>query len=140
MPQKVREVMTPDPIQVPGSASVSDAASCMRDADVGNVIVQQDGMLRGILTDRDIVVRVIGAGRDAAQTRVADVCSAQIVAASPEDDVDRLIATMRERAVRRVPVLDEKGRAIGIVSLGDLAQARDSSSVLGNISAAPPNS
>jgi CBS domain-containing protein len=139
MKQKVREVMTANPVQLPGSASVTAAASCMREADVGNVIVQQDGMVLGILTDRDIVVRVIGAGREPGLTRVADVCSAEIVTASPDDDVDRVIATMRERAVRRVPVLDGGGQAIGIVSLGDLAQARDSSSVLGNISSAPPN-
>jgi CBS domain-containing protein len=137
--QKICDVMTPNPIQLPGSASIADAASRMREADVGNVIVQQNGMVRGIVTDRDIVVRVVGAGRDVAQTRLEDICSPELVTASPEDDVDRVIASMREHAIRRVPVLDERGQAVGIVSLGDLAQNRDSQSVLGRISAAPPN-
>jgi len=89
----------------------------------------------GILTDRDVVVRVVAEGRDPRATRLADVCSRELTTVSPDDNVDDAIAVMRDKAIRRVPVVD-RGRPIGIVALGDLAPR---GTTLGEISAAPPN-
>jgi CBS domain-containing protein len=138
MAQKVREIMTRDLVQLPASSSVTEAATRMREADVGDVIVQEDGKLCGILTDRDIVVRVLGAGRDPNKTQLKEACSQKLIVALADDDVERLIQIMRSKAIRRVPVVDDKGQPIGIVSLGDLAQNRDPKSVLGAISSAAP--
>ena len=91
MAQKVKEIMTPNPIQLPADATVADAAKRMREADVGDVVVEKDGKLCGILTDRDIVVRVIGAGKDPATVRLEEVCSDELVTAKPDQDVDQLV-------------------------------------------------
>lgn len=111
----------------------------MRAASVGAVLVAADGKLAGIVTDRDITVRVVAQGRDPSTTPLADVCSCELTTLSPDDDVDRAIEVMRSKAVRRLPVVDSTNQPLGIVSLGDLALERDPSSVLGRISGAPPN-
>ncbi len=136
MVQKVSEVMTHKLVLLPSSSTVADAAKRMREADVGDVIVEKNAVLCGILTDRDIVVRVLGAGLDPKKTRLEDVCSQQPTTASPDDDVGEVIEIMRNKAIRRVPVVDTSGQAVGIISLGDLAQRRDPKSVLGRISSA----
>lgn len=138
MAQDIRTVMTPDPVTVDANAALVDAASAMHDADVGDVIVTEDGAVAGILTDRDIVIRATARGSDPVNTTVGDVCSRELAFLEPDQTVDEAIAIMRDRALRRLPVLEE-GRPIGIVSLGDLAVQRDRGSVLGDISAAPSN-
>jgi CBS domain-containing protein len=136
--QRIRDVMTPEPTTIHGSAMVVEAARVMREADIGVVIVTDNGAVHGLLTDRDIVVRAIAEGRDPAGTRVADVCSHEITHVQPNDAVDEATRIMREKAVRRLPVVED-GRPVGIVTLGDLAIERDRDSVLGEISAAPAN-
>ncbi|MGW3627202.1 CBS domain-containing protein [Streptomyces sp. NPDC000880] len=91
-----------------------------------------------LVTDRDPVVRVLADGKNVEDTTVAAACSADLVAVSPDDDIGRGVQLMRERAMRRLPVV-ENGRPVGIVSLGDLAAERDPSSALGDISSAEPN-
>jgi CBS domain-containing protein len=131
--------MSTDLVTLPATATVVDAAFEMRDRGIGDVVVVDDGRLLGLLTDRDIAVRVVAAGRNSALTPVADVCSREEIATvSPEDRVSRAVTVMRERAVRRLPVMKD-GRPVGIVSLGDLALERDRRSALGEISAAPAN-
>lgn len=100
-------------------------------------LIVQGGMLTGIVTDRDLVVRAIAEGRDATST-LGDIVSSEVVSITPTDSADDAIRLMRERALRRVPVVED-GRPVGIVSLGDLAGERDPRSVLGEISTAPPN-
>jgi CBS domain-containing protein len=134
----VREVMTTDPVTMPGGASALDAARQMRDVGIGDVIVLENDRIAGILTDRDIVVRVVAEERDPEDTRLAEVCSRELTTLSPDDGIDRAIEMMRAKAIRRVPVVKD-GRPVGIVSLGDLAVDRDPKSVLAEISAAPPN-
>jgi CBS domain-containing protein len=138
MADTVRDLMTPDPVTVDASAPVSEAARVMRDRHVGDVIVLQGGRLRGIVTDRDIVVRVVAEERDARTSRAGDVVSTHLVTVAPNDPVDRAVALMRENALRRLPVVDGD-RPVGIVSLGDLAVEREPRSALGQISAAPAN-
>jgi CBS domain-containing protein len=91
------------------------------------------------VTDRDITVRLVAQGRDPNTTQLADICSSELTTLSPDDDIERAIRVMSEKAIRRVPVVDSRNEAVGIVSLGDLALERDPRSVLGRISSAPPN-
>lgn len=135
---KIREVMTPAPVTVAATDMVTAAASAMKDHGIGAVPVLTDGALTGILTDRDIAVRVLAEGLDPSATRVGDVCSTELVALGPDDDVDDAIRAIRDRAVRRIPVLD-KGAPVGIVSIGDVALTWDERSALADVSAAPPN-
>ena len=138
MKQTIRDVMTPEPHTVQATTSLADAAAIMRDGDVGDVIVLTDGQMCGIVTDRDIAVRAVAEGRDPKKTPVAEICSRELVALSPDDSVEDAIGMMREMAIRRLPVVDA-GHPVGIVSLGDLAVARDPDSALADISAASPN-
>lgn len=137
-PQIVDEVMTRHPRTVSDSTPVRAAAHEMKNAGVGAVIVERDGKLCGIVTDRDIVVRCLAEGANCDETPVGSICSPELITLSPRDSIDRAISLMRDKAVRRIPVV-ENDRAVGILSLGDLALARDPKSALGGISAAPPN-
>jgi CBS domain-containing protein len=133
---RIADVMTRDVVTLPLDASIQEAGRLMRERDIGDVIVVDGEDLAGILTDRDIVVRAIADGRTDA--RVGEIASRDIQALSPNDDIDEAVRTMRNRAVRRLPVV-EHGRPVGVVSLGDLAMKRDPDSALGEISAAEPD-
>jgi CBS domain-containing protein len=138
MAETIRQVMTSELVALPMTATIGEAARAMREDDIGDVIVLDEGRVAGIVTDRDIVVRGIAAGRDPKQTRLADICSRDLTTISPSADVKDAEALMKNKALRRLPVV-ENGQPVGIVSLGDLAVDRDRRSVLGEISAAPPN-
>ena len=138
MGSKIREYMTTDVVKLEADRPVLEAARRMRDSDIGTVLVMRAGELSGILTDRDIVVRCVAEGADPNQTRLGDVCSPELATLSPDDDSDNAVRLMAKKAIRRVPVV-ENGAPVGVVSLGDLAVARDRDSALGGISAAPPN-
>ena len=134
----VRDVMTPDPIVMRGTATVREAGLAMRRSDVGDVLVVRDDAIFGIVTDRDIVVRNVAAGRDPNRALLDEICSRSLVQVSPDDSIDHAIGLMRERAVRRMPVV-VGDTPVGIVSLGDLAAVRDPDSALAEISTAPGN-
>jgi CBS domain-containing protein len=137
--QNVGDIMTRPPRTLDVTASVMDAATLMREGDFGDVVVLEEGRLCGILTDRDIVVRVLATGDDPCSIRVGDVCSRVLTTVSESDGISDAVRLIRAKAVRRLPVLDDDGKLVGIVSLGDLALARDPKSTLGDISAATPN-
>jgi CBS domain-containing protein len=138
MAQAIREVMTKDPVTLSGDKTAAAAASAMKDADTGAIVVADDGQVRGILTDRDIVVRAVAEGRDPSEVKIGEICSADVTALNPDDPVEEAIRVIREKHVRRVPVTDS-GSVVGIVSIGDLAIERDEDSALAEISAAQPN-
>ena len=138
MAQTVREIMTQHPVTLPRSASISEAAKRMRDDDIGDVIVMDDGDMCGLVTDRDIVVRAVAEGADPQFNKVDEICTHDLVTVGPDDSLQQTAQLMRERAVRRVPVV-EGGRPVGIVSLGDLAIELDERSGLADISAAESN-
>jgi CBS domain-containing protein len=138
MAQTISDVMTPEPRTCDVDASALDAAREMRDADIGDVLVTEQDRLCGIVTDRDIVVRVIAEGRDPGSTKLGEACTRDVATLSPDDSVEDAIRLVREQDVRRIPVVED-GRPAGIVSIGDLAIARDSDSALADISAAPAN-
>jgi len=137
-PKFVQDMMTPDPITLPETASLADAAQKMREAGIGDVVVLDDGAVCGIVTDRDIVVRGIAEGRDPRSTTLAEVCSRELTTLSPDDRVGTAARLMREHAVRRLPVV-KRGRPVGILTIGDLAVQQDPESALADVSAAPPN-
>jgi CBS domain-containing protein len=136
MTAQLQEVMTPNPVCLGTADTVADAAIRMRDHHIGDVLVTEDGRLRGLVTDRDLVIRVVAAGRDPATTRLGEVLSGDPVCAHPSDNVDYAVALMREYALRRLPVCEGE-RVVGIVTIGDLAVDQDPNSALADISAAP---
>src|SRR4051812_25727615 len=101
MADKIRDVMTPDPATVDPAAKVSDAAKAMRDGDFGAVVVCENDQVRGILTDRDIVVRAIAEGKDPGQTEVEEVFTTDPTTLSPGDDIDDAVSALRDANVRR---------------------------------------
>jgi CBS domain-containing protein len=138
MAQTVREVMTPDPVLLSGSTTLTQAAQRMKEHHIGDVLVlDADEKLCGIVTDRDVVIRGVAEGLDLDSTSVEEICSHEIITVSPEDDIGAAVETMRDRAVRRLPVV-EGGQPVGILSIGDLAMERDPNSALADISSAPP--
>ncbi|WP_328862587.1 CBS domain-containing protein [Streptomyces sp. NBC_00306] len=138
MTQKVREIMTGPPVTVGALTAVSEVAHRMRDADIGAVLVTDGDRLRGLVTDRDLVVRVMAEGRNPDDTTAQEACSDEPVTVAAEDDVLRAVQLMRKHSLRRLPVLDG-GKPVGIIALGDLAIERDPTSALGDISSTPPN-
>jgi CBS domain-containing protein len=139
MVQNVCDVMTPNPKTLGANAPVIEAARLMREHDIGDVVVLEGGRLLGILTDRDIVVRVLADERDPKTTTVGEVCSRVLTTAEPSTGVGAAVRLMREKAIRRLPVVEPGGIVVGIVSIGDLAVEKDRMSALAEISAAPPN-
>lgn len=136
--QTVEDVMTTSPVVLQASTPITDAARMMREADIGDVMVLDDGEMCGIVTDRDIVVRAIAQGKDPAITPLRDICSRELTTITANRPVDEAIKLMRGKAIRRLPVMDGR-KPIGVVSLGDLALERDPKSVLAGISGARPN-
>jgi CBS domain-containing protein len=134
--RQIRDVMTPAPIVLSERQTASDAAKMMKDCDVGDVLVCDDGgRLLGIVTDRDLVVRCL-ADHGGAETLLRDLCSCDVNTLEPEASIEDAVSLMRSCAVRRIPVV-ERGELVGIVSLGDLAREREPESALGRISSAP---
>ncbi len=118
---RVAEVMTRGFDPVAPTATVQDAATQMAEFDVGAVLIGDEEALVGILTDRDILLRVVVEGRHPAEVVVKDVMSASLFACNEDDAIEAVLAEMRERQIRRMPVYDEQGKAVGVVALSDLA-------------------
>jgi CBS domain-containing protein len=138
MAQRVAEIMTPDPVTVSEKTPVAEVARLMRERNIGDVIITEADHVRGLVTDRDLVVRAIAEHRDPDSTTVGEVCSSDLVTCTPQDRIDQAVQLMREHHLRRLPVV-EGDRVVGALSLGDLAVERDPRSVLSDISTAEPN-
>ena len=140
MANQIQDIMTKQLHTVRKDATLRDVALLMKDRKIGNVIVtESDGKMCGIVTDRDLVVRGIAAQRDVDRTQIGDICSATVVKLPPTASIDDAVKLMRERSVRRIPIVSD-GKALGVVSIGDLARAKDPDSALAQISSAAPNS
>jgi CBS domain-containing protein len=138
MSQTVEQIMTTNPRTVNADDTVLQAAQVMRDNDIGDVIVVDDGQVTGIVTDRDIAVRAVAEGRDPGSTTVGEIATTGVQAIEPDASVDDALSKMREHDIRRLPIV-KNGRPVGIVSLGDLAVEREPDSTLADISAAAPD-
>ncbi len=138
--ETVEQCMTPDPVELLETETVLRAAQAMRDHDIGDVIVLDDtgGRIKGIVTDRDVVIRAVANGQDLKHTTLSAICSEDLVCVGPGEPIDKVVQLMRDKAIRRMPVV-EGDHAIGIVSIGDLAERLDRGSALADISTAPPN-
>jgi CBS domain-containing protein len=113
--------MTPGVEAVTPSQSLREAARIMQRGDFGSVPVVLDGFLIGVLTDRDIVVRAVAEGMDMDTARVGDVASAGAVTVTADDDLDEALDVMARHRVRRLPVVENGGRVVGVLSQADVA-------------------
>lgn len=121
---QVREVMTSNPAKCSPQDTVVDAARLMAQQDVGPIPVVDGDRLVGLLTDRDIVVRVVAEGRSPESTTIGEIASTDLATVSPDEDLDRALQLLAERRVRRLPVV-EGGRLVGMVAQADVARRGD---------------
>jgi CBS domain-containing protein len=121
MGTSIRETMTSNPRAVETSTPVADAARLMSTEDVGSVPIVEGGRLVGMLTDRDITVRVVAEGKDPQSTTAGDVASRDVVSVDPQQNLDEALRLMAQHQVRRLPVVEEDGRLVGIVAQADVA-------------------
>jgi CBS domain-containing protein len=125
MAKSIREAMTSNPCSIDADKSVAYAAKMMRDEDVGIAPVVEGDRLVGVLTDRDIAVRVVAEGRDPQQVKVGEVASREVVTLDPDQDLDEALRLMASHQVRRLPVVEEDGRLVGVVAQADVAREGD---------------
>ncbi|GAA0994318.1 MULTISPECIES: CBS domain-containing protein [Nocardiopsis] len=138
MADSIAEVMSETVHTVAPETTLREAARIMRDEDVGDVVVTDSGRIRGVLTDRDIVVRCVADEGDPDRVTVGQVCSAEVVTVPRQSSLRDAVHAMRTSSVRRLPVVDGP-EVVGIVTMGDLARVVDEDSALADVSAAPPN-
>jgi CBS domain-containing protein len=125
---RIKHVMTKDPHWCLPSDSAAKAAGIMRDENAGVVPViesEQNRRVVGVVTDRDLCIGVVAAGRDPNATHVNECMTTKIVSCSPNDGVEKVTELMRQNQIRRVPVVNEGGELQGIVSLGDVVERAD---------------
>ena len=121
---KVRELMTGNPSSVESNATLGQVATLMKQEDCGSIPVVDGARLVGIVTDRDIVIRAVAAGKDPKTLRVSEVMSANPVTVGPDDDIKQAEKVMADRQIRRLPVV-EKGALVGILVTAQIARAGD---------------
>ncbi len=123
-PERVRDLMTRDPVSILPDITVATAATIMLDRDVGLLPVVESiesKKLIGVLTDRDLAIRIAAEGLDPRTTRTGEIMTRDPGTCSPDDHIDAVIEVMEKRQVRRVPIVDNTGRLVGIVAQADLA-------------------
>ena len=121
--QQLKDLMSRDVKVIGPDMSIAEAAKAMRDGDFGMMPVGENDRMIGTISDRDIAIRAIAEGKDAA-TKVRDVMSTGVAWAYEDDSVEQAAKTMSERQVRRLPVVNRDKRLVGIVALGDFAVER----------------
>ena len=126
MAKKISELMTPNPCAIDADKPVSYAARMLKDEDVGLAPIVEGDRLVGTLTDRDIVTRVVAEGWDPQSVTVREVASTDVVTIDPEQDLSEALRLMATTQVRRLPVVEEDGRLVGVVAQADVArEAKD---------------
>jgi CBS domain-containing protein len=125
MGKSIRELMTDNPCAIDADKSVAYAAKMMRDEDVGLAPIVQGDRLVGTLTDRDIAVRVVAEGRDPDSTTAREVASTDVVTVDPQQNLDEALRLMAQHQVRRLPVVEEDGRLVGVLAQADVARHGD---------------
>jgi len=137
---KVREVMTDRPRCVTPETPISEAARLMKSDDVGSLPILEGERLTGIVTDRDIVLQAVAEEKDPRGMPVREVASRELVTIGPEEDLSEALRLMASHQVRRIPVVDEDSRLVGIVAQADIAREvkdKDSGQMLQGISQMP---
>jgi CBS domain-containing protein len=125
MAESIRDVMTENPCAIDGAKSVAYAAKMMRDEDVGVAPIVEGDKLIGVLTDRDIATRVVAEGKEPDQTTAREVASKNVVTIDPQQDLDEALRLMAQHQVRRIPVVEEDGRLVGVLAQADVAREAD---------------
>jgi CBS domain-containing protein len=124
MKRKCQDIMTKDPFCCVPTESSQRVAQLMRDRDVGAILIcesEETKRLVGIVTDRDLALRVVAEGTDPKATPVGSVMTREVFTCQPEDDVERALESMEKHRVRRIPVVDQQNRIVGIITQGDIA-------------------
>ena len=122
MGKSIRDAMTSNPRGVEMNTPVADAAQLMKTEDVGSLPVLEGDRLVGMVTDRDIVIRVIAEGNDVQSTTVGEIASRELVTVDPQQELDEALRLMAQHQVRRLPVVEEDGKLVGILAQADVAQ------------------
>ncbi len=117
----LRDIMTRNVEVVSAGASLKDAAKKMKDLDVGLIPVCDGDRLKGVLTDRDITIRATADGRDPSKTKVSEVMSTDLAYCLEDQEVEEAVSVMEARQIRRLPIVNQNKRLIGIISLADIA-------------------
>jgi CBS domain-containing protein len=122
---QIRELMTVKPRTVKAGDSVVEAAKLMRGEDAGLAPIVDGDRLVGVVTDRDIAIRVVAEGRDPQSTKVEEVASQNVVTIDPQQELDEALRLMAQHQLRRLPVVEEDGKLVGIIAQADVARHAD---------------
>ena len=122
MAKTIKDAMTSNPKTVTSDQTVADAARIMKQEDAGVVPIVDGDRLVGVVTDRDITITVVAEGKDPQSTRVTEIASRDLVTVDPQQDLDEALRLMAQHQVRRLPVVEEDGRLVGILAQADVAQ------------------
>src|SRR3954464_12964633 len=127
MGKSVRDLMSSNPCSIDSDKSIAHAAKMMRDEDVGLAPIVEGDRLVGTVTDRDIAIRVVAEGKDPESTKVKEIASTDLVTVAPQQGLDEALRLMAQHQVRRLPVVEEDGRLVGVVAQADVARNADDS-------------
>jgi CBS domain-containing protein len=125
MAKSVQKLMTSNPCSIDSDKSVAYAAKMMRDEKVGLAPIVEGKRLVGTVTDRDIAIRVVAEGKDPESTKVTEIASTDVVTVDPQQDLDEALRLMTQHQVRRLPVVEDDGRLVGVVAQADVARSAD---------------
>jgi CBS domain-containing protein len=140
--RSVRDVMTANPVTVSEKDSIRDVARIMAREDTGVVPVVDGRKIIGLITDRDIVVRLVAEGKDTGNAKVNEAMSKSVRSVREDASVNEVLELMKSAEIRRVPVVNQNQELVGIVSIGDVAQTNRDGKIgetVEKISQAPPN-
>ena len=122
---KLKDLMSSQPVQISPEESVAVAARTLARCNIGSLpVCSQDGVLKGLVTDRDLVIRCMASGKQPSQTKVKTVMTGQVLSVSPDMDAAAAAQLMGSKQIRRLPVV-EKGKLCGMISLGDIARREE---------------
>ena len=127
MATSIRDAMTSNPKTVTSDQTVVDAAKIMQQEDAGVVPIVDGERLVGVLTDRDIAIQIVAAGKDPQSTKVTEIASRDLVTVDPQQDLDEALRLMAQHQVRRLPVVEEDGKLVGILAQADVAEHAETS-------------
>ena len=122
MHKSIQEAMTPNPTAIEPNTAAREAARILKAENVGALPIIEDGKLVGMVTDRDLAIRVLAEGKDA-DTPVGEIASKDVVTVDPQQTLEEAARLMAEHQIRRLPVVEEDGRLVGILAQADVAQA-----------------
>ena len=121
MQDSIQQAMSANPTTVGPTNTAAEAAQIMKSEDVGSLPIVEGDRLAGVITDRDLAIRIVAEGRDP-DTPVGEIASKDVVTVDPEQTIDEAARLMAEHQVRRLPVVEEDGRLVGILAQADIAQ------------------